>query len=69
MWPRLMELSKAAHLNTIETYVFWDLHESAPGVFDFHSGRRNLRQFLQTAADSGLFVILRIGPYVAFFLF
>ncbi|MEM6459409.1 MAG: beta-galactosidase [Planctomycetota bacterium] len=63
MWPGLMARSKAAGLDTIETYVFWNLHEAQRGVFDF-SGRLDLRRFVTTAADHGLHVILRIGPYI-----
>ena len=55
-------MAKQNGLNTVQTYVFWKLHEQKRGTYDF-SGRANLRQFLQDAADAGLFVNLRIGPY------
>ncbi|CAF3494799.1 unnamed protein product [Adineta steineri] len=63
MWPYIMKMAKNQGLNTVQTYVFWNIHEQRPGVLDF-SGRANLSQFLQDAADAGLFVNLRIGPYV-----
>jgi hypothetical protein len=63
MWPYIMKMAKTNGLNTVQTYVFWNLHEPAPGKVDF-SGRANLSQFLQSAADAGLFVNLRIGPYI-----
>lgn len=63
MWRALMERSKEAGLNTIETYVFWNLHERRRGVYDF-SDRLNIRLFLDTAQELGLYVILRIGPYI-----
>jgi len=63
MWPYIMKMAKNQGLNTVQTYVFWNFHESKQGVLDF-SGRANLSQFLQAAADAGLFVNLRIGPYV-----
>ena len=63
MWPYIMKMAKAQGLNTVQTYVFWNIHEQRPGVLDF-SGRANLSQFLQEAANAGLFVNLRIGPYV-----
>ncbi|KAH9491665.1 Beta-galactosidase-1-like protein 2 [Bulinus truncatus] len=59
---RLMKL-KACGLNTVETYVPWNLHEPSPGVFRFE-GILNLRAFLTLAAELGLFVILRPGPYI-----
>jgi beta-galactosidase GanA len=37
MWPRIMQLSKAAGLNTIETYAFWNVHEPHRGQYDFSS--------------------------------
>jgi beta-galactosidase len=63
MWPYIMKMAKDQGLNTVQTYVFWNIHEQRPGVLDF-SGRANLSKFLQDAADAGLFVNLRIGPYV-----
>jgi hypothetical protein len=40
------------------------MHEKRQGVLDF-SGRANLSRYLQEAADAGLFVYLRVGPYIA----
>ena len=64
MWPYIMKMAKNQGLNTVQTYVFWNLHEPRQGVFNF-SGRANLSQFLQEAANAGLFVNLRIGPYIS----
>ncbi|KAJ1659049.1 hypothetical protein IWQ61_001816 [Dispira simplex] len=64
MWPSLMEKSKAAGINVIETYVFWNHHEIEPGVWDFQTGNRNLPLFLKLAREHGLYVNLRLGPYV-----
>jgi hypothetical protein len=63
MWPYIMSMAKQNGLNTVQTYVFWNIHEQKRGTYDF-SGRADLRQFLQEAANAGLFVNLRIGPYV-----
>ncbi|GIV20946.1 MAG: hypothetical protein KatS3mg023_2697 [Armatimonadota bacterium] len=63
MWRSLMEHSKEAGLNAIETYVFWNLHERRRGVYDF-SDRLDIRRFLDIAHELGLYVILRIGPYI-----
>lgn len=62
-WRQRMQMMKAMGLNTVATYVFWNWHETKPGVWDF-SGDKNLREFIQTAADEGMMVILRPGPYV-----
>ncbi len=63
MWRSLMEHSKKAGLNAIETYAFWNLHERRRGVYDF-SDRLDIRRFLDIAHELGLYVILRIGPYI-----
>ena len=62
-WRHRLQMAKAMGLNTIATYVFWNYHEIRPGVFDFHTGNRDLAAFVKTAQEEGLFVILRPGPY------
>ncbi|KAJ2740921.1 Beta-galactosidase 7, partial [Coemansia sp. BCRC 34301] len=64
MWDSLMKKAKRGGLNTIDTYVFWNMHERTKGHYDFSTDRANLPLFLQLARDNGLFVVLRIGPYV-----
>ncbi|GAB4825439.1 Beta-galactosidase 8, variant 2 [Ancistrocladus abbreviatus] len=63
MWPDLIQKSKDGGLDVIETYVFWNLHEPVRDQYDF-SGRKDLVKFIKTVADAGLYVHLRIGPYV-----
>ncbi|MDB5277207.1 MAG: beta-galactosidase [Ferruginibacter sp.] len=62
-WKQRLQMAKAMGLNTITTYVFWNFHETSPGVWDFKTGNHNLREFIKTAAAEGLMVILRPGPY------
>jgi hypothetical protein len=64
MWPHLMHNSRAGGLNMIQVYVFWNYHEAVYRQYDFETENRNLGQFLQAAADAGLFINLRIGPFV-----
>ena len=64
MWPALLRRLKQAHLNTVQTYIFWNFHELQRGQWDFASDSRNLSHFLHLAAAEGLFVNLRLGPYV-----
>ncbi|KAJ2710940.1 hypothetical protein H4R19_003495 [Coemansia spiralis] len=64
MWDSLMRKAKEGGLNTVDTYVFWNLHEPVKGHYDFATDRANLPLFLETARRNGLFVMLRIGPYV-----
>ncbi len=58
---RLMKI-KAAGLNTVGTYVFWNALEPEPGQWDF-SGGNDLAAFIRTAQRLGLWVIVRPGPY------
>jgi beta-galactosidase len=62
-WHARLKMAKAMGLNTIATYVFWNLHEPQPGVYEF-AGQNDLRAFIQAAQEEGLYVILRAGPYV-----
>ncbi|XP_018580116.1 beta-galactosidase-1-like protein 2 [Anoplophora glabripennis] len=69
-WRDRMKKMRAAGLNTIETYVAWNLHEPYSGVYDFGDGGTEMEDFLhieellQTAQEEDLFVILRPGPYI-----
>jgi beta-galactosidase len=61
-WRARMEMAKAMGLNTIATYVFWNVHEPQPGVWNFE-GNADLPEFLREAQQAGLHVVLRAGPY------
>jgi beta-galactosidase GanA len=42
MWPYIMSMAKKNNgLNTVQTYVFRNIHEQKRGTYDF-SGRANL---------------------------
>jgi len=58
-----MRKMRALGLNTLCTYVFWNLHEPSPGKFDF-SGNLDLAAYLRLAQEEGLWVLLRPGPYI-----
>jgi beta-galactosidase len=62
-WRDRLRKAKAMGLNAITTYVFWNLHEPRPGVFDF-SGQNDVAEYIREAQQEGLYVILRPGPYV-----
>ena len=62
-WKQRLQMLKAMGLNTVATYIFWNYHETAPGIWDFKTDNHNLREFVQLAAAEGLMVILRPGPY------
>ena len=62
-WRDRLRKARAMGLNTISTYVFWNLHEPKPGVYDFR-GRLDVAEFVREAQQEGLYVIVRAGPYV-----
>jgi beta-galactosidase len=61
-WRDRLKKARAMGLNTISTYVFWNVHEPKPGVYDF-SGMLDAAAFIRMAQEEGLYVILRPGPY------
>lgn len=63
MWPDLIRKAKDGGLDVIQTYVFWNGHEPSPGNYYFE-GRFDLVKFVKTVQQEGLYVSLRIGPYV-----
>lgn len=62
-WRHRMKMMKAMGLNALTCYIFWNYQEVAPGVWDWKTDNHNLRAFVKTAAEEGLMVILRPGPY------
>ncbi|XP_020223363.1 beta-galactosidase 1 [Cajanus cajan] len=63
MWPDLIQKAKDGGLDVIQTYVFWNGHEPSPGKYYFE-GNYDLVKFIKLAQQAGLYVNLRIGPYV-----
>ena len=67
-WHSVLQQMRDAGMNHVQIYTFWNLHEPAfDGIthsYDFHSPRSNLRSFLKAAQDVGIFVNVRVGPYV-----
>ncbi len=61
-WRDRLQKARAMGLNTISTYVFWNVHEPKPGTYDF-TGQYDVAGFIRMAQSEGLYVILRPGPY------
>lgn len=57
---RLVDLG----LNTVDTYIPWNFHQPRANTAPNFSGDRDLDRFLDLAAEVGLDVILRPGPYI-----
>ena len=62
-WRQRMKMARAMGINTIGTYVFWNLHEPRKGQYDF-SGNNDIAAFVRIAQEEGLWVVLRPSPYV-----
>ncbi|MBX7551477.1 beta-galactosidase [Streptomyces sp. tea 10] len=63
LWRDILQKMRAHGYNAVSIYVAWNYHSPAPGHYDF-TGVRDLDLFLRTAAETGLYVILRPGPYI-----
>ena len=63
LWTDVLQKMRANGYNAVSIYVNWSYHSPAPGSYDF-TGVRDLGRFLSAAADVGLFVTVRPGPYI-----
>ncbi|XP_078428926.1 beta-galactosidase 17 isoform X2 [Wolffia australiana] len=62
-WEDRLVRAKALGLNTIQTYVPWNLHEPKPRRWVFE-GIADIEYFLKIAQELELQVMLRVGPYI-----
>jgi hypothetical protein len=62
-WENSILQMKAAGVQVIATYVFWNHHEATEGAYDW-SGNNNLHQFLSLCKKHAIYVWLRPGPWV-----
>ncbi|MFE3285501.1 beta-galactosidase, partial [Streptomyces sp. NPDC059233] len=62
-WADRLRKARLLGLNTVETYVPWNLHAPRRGEFRLDGGL-DLPRFLDLAAAEGLHVLLRPGPYI-----
>ncbi|CAH9100904.1 unnamed protein product [Cuscuta europaea] len=62
-WPEIIRKAKQGGLNTVQTYVFWNIHEPEEGRFNFE-GNNDLVKFVKTVGGQGMYVTLRVGPYL-----
>jgi beta-galactosidase len=66
-WKDRLDKMKEAGLNMVSTYIPWQIHEKNEGDIDL-SGKNwpenDLKAFIQLVKDSGMFCLVRPGPYV-----
>lgn len=63
LWRDILEKVRAAGLNAISLYTHMGLINPSRNVIDF-ADWRNLTSFLQVAAELGIYIVLRPGPYI-----
>jgi hypothetical protein len=61
-WRDALLKLRAGGISCVASYVFWIHHEEAEGEPNW-SGERDLRRFVATAAEVGLHVVVRLGPW------
>ncbi|MCQ9183326.1 beta-galactosidase [Streptomyces sp. IBSBF 2953] len=62
-WTDRLRKARLMGLNTVETYIPWNLHQPEPGTLVL-DGLLDLPRFLRLAAAEGLHVLLRPGPFI-----
>ncbi len=63
LWQDRILKAKAAGLNTLQLYFFWNLHEPEEGNFNFE-GHADVAHFLDLIAEAGMWIVVRPGPYI-----
>lgn len=66
-WAERLALLQRAGFNAVASYIPWLWHEVEPGQPDLTGQthpQRNLAGFLDLAAEMGLFILARPGPYI-----
>ena len=63
LWADRIGKAKAAGLNALQLYFFWNVHEPEEGNFVFE-GQADVAHFLDLIADAGLYIVVRPGPYI-----
>ncbi|MFF5256203.1 beta-galactosidase family protein [Streptomyces leeuwenhoekii] len=63
-WADRLRKARLMGLNTVETYVPWNLHQPDPESPLVLDGLLDLPRFLRLAGQEGLRVLLRPGPFI-----
>lgn len=62
-WREALELMRAGGITAVATYVFWIHHQPSRDEAPSFEGRLDVAAFIELAAEVGLDVVLRIGPW------
>lgn len=61
-WEEEILKMKAAGVQIVSSYIFWNHIEEVKGVFDW-TGQRDLRRFAELCQKHGMYLFVRIGPW------
>ena len=64
LWRDRLRKLKAMGANTVDTYVAWNFHQPRREEAPDFTGWRDVGHFIDLAAEEGLDVIVRPGPYI-----
>lgn len=62
-WSERLRLMRAGGVTVVASYLIWNHHEPVQGEVRF-DGALDVAAFVRTAADAGLDVVLRLGPWI-----
>ncbi len=62
-WKESLYKMKAGGVEVVSTYAIWIHHEELEGEYDF-TDNKDLRSFVNTVKECGLYLFLRVGPWV-----
>lgn len=63
-WRDRLAKARAMGLNTIFSYVYWNLLEPDPGMWAMDNPQNDIAKYFTIAQEEGLHVVLRPGPYI-----
>lgn len=63
-WQDRLAKARAMGLNTIFSYVYWNLLEPEQGQWEYGKAANNITRYFELAQMEGLHVVLRPGPYI-----
>jgi len=63
-WKDRLVRMKAAYVNTVTTYIPWNLHERRRGVYNFTVDGWDIVRFIKLVQEMQLHLIVRPGPYI-----
>lgn len=62
-WRQIFRTMRAVGLNAVSTYIEWATNNPHDGQYVW-TGMADIEAFIRLAAEEGLLVIIRTGPYI-----